>query len=329
MTQFPHNACYVGANGAVRQTLEKVWGPDVARWTFFSSGREAAGALLTAPPDILICSMKLSDMPGLAVAKMLKEENVYSQVPVVMCMLPEEAEEYTGWRDFVADDFFIFSGSAAVIRARLDLALSRATRTLDANPLSRLPGNTSIIKHTQGLINKNQEFALGYCDLDYFKPFNDKYGFARGDEVLMMTSRIILNSVHNLVLPFSFVGHIGGDDFVFIVPVEAAEPVCKMIVAAFDAIIPRFYDDEDLAKGSIVSIDRQNNVCTFPLMAISIAVVFNRNGSLKHYGEASSLAMGLKKVAKKTVTSSYALDKREASFETGETGPGAGENSPE
>ena len=306
------NACYVGDNQAVREALAAVWGPDAATWTFFNTGREAAGVLLTSPPDILVCAMTLPDMPGLDVARLLKEENVYAQVPVVMCLSPEEAEGYTAWRTLAADDFFIFPSPVPVIRARLDIAIGRAARTLDANPLSRLPGNTSIIKHTQGLIDRNQDFALGYCDLDYFKPFNDKYGFARGDEVLMMTSRIILNSVHDLNLPFSFVGHIGGDDFVFFVPVDAAEPVCKKIVAAFDAIIPQFYDAEDLAKSCIVSVDRQNNVCTFPLMAISIAVVFSRNGSIKHYGEASSLAMGLKKVAKKSITSSYALDQRKS-----------------
>ncbi|SBV95702.1 Response regulator receiver modulated diguanylate cyclase [uncultured delta proteobacterium] len=310
MTAPVYNACYVGGNQAIRKALADVWDPAVANWTFFDTGREATGVLLTSPPDILLCSMTLPDMSGIDVARLLKEENVYSQVPVVMCLSPEEAEAYADWHNLVADDFFVFPCPIPVIRARLDLAMGRATRTLDANPLSRLPGNTSIIKHTQGLIDKNQDFALGYCDLDYFKPFNDKYGFARGDEVLMMTSRIILNSVHDQALPFSFVGHIGGDDFVFIVPVGAAEAVSKKIVSAFDAIIPQFYDAEDLAKGCIVSVDRQNNVCTFPLMAISVAVVFNRNGNLKHYGEASSLAMGLKKVAKKSVTSSYALDQR-------------------
>jgi len=312
MPESVYNACYIGENEDLKQVLGEIWGPDVAAWTFFSGGRAAAGALLTSPPDILICSITLADMSGFEVARLLKEENVYSQVPVVMCLSPEEAEGEFDWDNLDADDFFIFPGPRALIKARLDLTMGRAARTLDANPLTRLPGNTSIIKHTQSLIDKHQDFALGYCDLDYFKPFNDKYGFARGDEVLMMTARVILNSVHDLALPFSFVGHIGGDDYVFIVPVEAAEPICKKIVAAFDSIILRFYDEEDLEKSCIVSLDRQNNVCTFPLMAISVAVVFNRDGSLKHYGEASSLAMSLKKVAKKSVASSYALDQRSA-----------------
>lgn len=304
------NACYVGDDDAIKETLLRIWGPDTAAWTFFRTGKEAAGVLLTSPPDILLCSMTLPDMPGLDVAKLLKEENVYSQVPVLLCVTVADAESHDNWGNVIADDFLVFPGHDAVLKARLDLARSRASRTLDANPLTRLPGNTSIIRRTQGLIDQNQNFALGYCDLDYFKPFNDKYGFSRGDEVLMMTSRIILNSVHNLNLPFSFVGHVGGDDYVFIVPIEAAESVCQKIIGAFDAIIPRFYDEDDREKSCIISVDRQNQVCTFPLMAISIAVVFNREGSLKHYGEASSLAMSLKKVAKGSTMSSYAMDRR-------------------
>ena len=305
------NACYVGMDEDIRDALRHVWGPEIAQWTFFNSGSDATGVILASPPDILICSFTLPDMPGLAVAKLLKEENVYSQVPVLLCLTEEKALADLDWREMVVDDFLIFPSAVPTLRARLDLAMGRAERTLDANPLTRLPGNTSIIRHTQGLIDKNQDFALGYCDLDYFKPFNDKYGFARGDEVLMMSSRVILNSVHGFSLPFSFVGHIGGDDYVFIVPVSAAEPVCKNIVSTFDAIIPRFYDQEDLEKGCIISIDRQNAVCTFPLMAISIAVVFNQGGNLKHYGEASSIAMSLKKLAKKSVASSYVLDRRQ------------------
>lgn len=300
----------MGDDESVRQALLKVWEPGTAEWTFFDSGSEAAGVLLTFPPDIPLCGMTLPDMSGLAVARMLKEENVYSQVPVLLCLTAEEAEADVDWCSAVADDFLVFPGPPRVLRARLELALNRAARTLDANPLTRLPGNTSIIKKTQSLIDQNQDFALGYCDLDYFKPYNDKYGFSRGDEVLMMTSRIILNSVHNLSLPFSFVGHVGGDDYVFIVPVGAAETACKKIIAAFDDIIPQFYDDEDRERGGIISTDRRNVVRSFPLMGISIAVVFNRNGSLKHYGEASSLAMSLKKAAKKSAESSYALDRR-------------------
>ncbi len=313
----PFKACFVGENGTVRDMLRQVWTGDVAEWTFFNTGREAAGVLLTSPPDILICLAALSDMSGLEVARLLKGENVYAQVPVILCFTEEEAAAEQDWAGMEADDFLILPCPLELMRARLDMARNRAARTLDANPLTRLPGNTSIIRHTQGLIDLCRDFALAYCDLDYFKPFNDKYGFSRGDEVLMMTSRILLNTVHSMGLPFSFVGHVGGDDFVFIVPPDSAETACRKLIAAFDGIVPYFYDEEDRQRGGIISTDRQGVLRAFPLMAISIAVVFNRGGSINHYGEASHMAMNLKKLAKENPLSSYVLDRRGAPSATG------------
>jgi GGDEF domain-containing protein len=111
----------------------------------------------------------------------------------------------------------------------------------------------------------------------------------------------------------SFVGHIGGDDFVFIVPPEKVENVCKMVIQNFDSIVPNFYDPEDHEQGFIRSTDRQGKIQTFPMMALSIAVVFNYNAKLSHYGEASQIAMNLKKLAKKNPKSCYVMDQRKSS----------------
>jgi len=160
------------------------------------------------------------------------------------------------------------------------------------------------------MIDRQEDFALAYADLDYFKSFNDKYGFSRGDEVLMMSARIIVNTIRGFTGVRSFVGHVGGDDFVFILPPDKVELACQHIVENFDSIVPHFYDEEDRAKGYIQSTDREGNMRTFPLMAISIAVVLNIGGRLKHYGEASQIAMTLKKKAKENPKSSYVLDQR-------------------
>jgi len=108
----------------------------------------------------------------------------------------------------------------------------------------------------------------------------------------------------------TFVGHVGGDDFVFIVPPDKAEGACQLVIDNFDSIVPNFYDQEDRMRGAIHSVDRRGNRQVFPLMAISLAVVFNRDGKLSHFGEASQIAMNLKKEAKKNPKSCYVLDKR-------------------
>ncbi|MFW6324163.1 MAG: GGDEF domain-containing protein, partial [Desulfovibrionales bacterium] len=197
-----------------------------------------------------------------------------------------------------------------VARSRISLALHRSIRELDANPLTKLPGNTSIIHRIQELIERREDFALAYVDLDHFKSFNDKYGFSRGDEVLMMTARVIVNTIRSMLGVSGFVGHVGGDDFVFILPPDIAEDACRRILENFDGIVPHFYDAEDRRRGKIVSVDRQGREQEFSLMTVSIGVVLNRNGNLEHYGQASQTAMNLKKKAKENPKSSYVVDRR-------------------
>jgi diguanylate cyclase (GGDEF)-like protein len=290
--------------------FKSLWQPLDVEWTVITQGRRAMEVIFNEPPDVLVVDNRLADIPSTEVATIVKSENVYRQLPVILCMDREDMERDWNWNEIEADDFLVRPFTPREARERVHLTLCRATRAMDANPLTKLPGNTSIISRIQDLIDRKDDFALAYCDLDYFKSFNDKYGFSRGDEVLMMSARVIVNTIRGFTGVRSFVGHVGGDDFVFIVPADIAEEACKRVVEAFDAIVPHFYDEDDRERECIVSTDRQGEVRSFPLMAISIAVVFNTGGRLKHYGEASAIAMGLKKKAKENPKSSYVLDRR-------------------
>lgn len=290
--------------------FRSLWPEDLMEITVFEYGRGAVEHLFNEPPDLLIVDNRLSDISGKEVASLVKSENVYRQLPVVLVLDAEDMTEPWDWNRVEVDDFLVRPFTEGEARDRVNLTLCRALRALDANPLSKLPGNTSIIQRIQSLIDAGEEFALAYCDLDHFKSFNDKYGFSRGDEVLMMSARVIVNTIRGLGGVGSFVGHVGGDDFVYIVPADRAEESCKRVIEAFDSIVPHFYDEEDRKQGFIRSTDRQGNERTFPLMAVSIAVVINTEGRLEHYGEASAIAMALKKKAKENPKSSYVVDKR-------------------
>ena len=230
-------------------TLRKLWPEETVRWTHYGKASQALDRLFTDPPDLLVVDSRVPDMNGAELVSLIKSENVYRQVPVVLCVEVEELSKGIDWGTLEADDFLLHPLDADVARARLALTLCRSSRSLDANPLTRLPGNTSIIQRIQELIDIKQDFSLAYADLDHFKSFNDKYGFSRGDEALLMTARIIVNVIRGLNCPSSFVGHVGGDDFVFILPPELAETACQRIVTHFDAIVPNFYDQEDQEQG--------------------------------------------------------------------------------
>lgn len=300
----------VTADAELQAFLSGLWSEAEITWTCFNRGASALEYLFSDPPDLLVVDAQLPDFPGVDLVRLIKSENVYRQLPVVLCLSGDDALTGQDFSLLEIDDFLVRPLSPAATRGRLTLAYHRATRELDASPLTKLPGNTSIIHKIQDLIDRREDFALAYIDLDHFKSFNDKYGFSRGDEVLLMTARVIVNSIRAFMGVNTFVGHVGGDDFVFIVPPDKAESACQMVITNFDSIVPHFYDEEDRARGAIHSIDRQGQAQIFPLMAISIAVVLNRAGRLKHFGEASQIAMNLKKEAKKNPASCYVLDKR-------------------
>lgn len=308
---LPMKGCIVSTNPELIGQILSIWGAEIIDWMVTESIDEYLEKLLLSPPNVVLLDMGNMGQRALEVLRLLKGENVYRTVSVVLCLKEEDLEQYQfDWRTVEADDLFILPSSFNVTKARLEIVLGRASRSLDTNPLTYLPGNNSIVQFVQGAIDRKDDFALAYADLDNFKAFNDKYGFARGDEILMLTGRLIASTVRKEKSCVSFIGHVGGDDFVFCLPIDKVEDACKKIVATFDAVVPGFYDEDDREAGMITSTDRQGNICKFNIMGISIAVVFNINGSIQHYGQAAEAAAQVKKVAKSEPGSVYIMDRR-------------------
>ena len=176
-----------------------------------------------------------------------------------------------------------------------------------ANPLTLLPGNVPINEHIDRLLEQGIQFWACYCDLDNFKPFNDAYGFGRGDDLIKYVGNL-LTSVSSV--DRDFVGHIGGDDFIIVFQSENWEHRCKKILAELELAMPSFYDPEDAARRSIEAIDRQGNKLTYPLGSISIGVVcVNITDFSNHYEVVGAISRA-KKQAKETSGNSIFLERR-------------------
>lgn len=293
------------------ERLRRLWPAEEAEWQVFDNGKHLLECLFTEPPHVLITCVHSDELSGLDVVRMVKGENVYRQVCALLMLDEKALKNKINWGQVEVDDFILLSMGDEEMRSRIELAIRRSTRTLDANPLTRLPGNTSIMQTIQRYTEVGQDFALGYVDIDNFKSFNDKYGFSRGDEALFMTARVIITTVASIDVKPNFVGHIGGDDFVFILPVECAEEACKKLISSYDAIVPSFYDEEDRRRGAIEAHDRKGRLHAYPLLSISIAVVFNKNSRFTHFAEMSQIAGQVKKLAKTRSGSCYVIDRRE------------------
>jgi diguanylate cyclase (GGDEF)-like protein len=181
---------------------------------------------------------------------------------------------------------------------------------LDASPLTHLPGGVAI----ENIIKKRlmEDLPLAFCllDLANFKSFNDRYGYARGNEVILATARTISDVVGNHGRRDDFVGHIGGDDFVIITLPDSYEKICTGIIETFDRMIVDFYDSEDRQRGCILGKTRQGKEISFPLMTISIAVVTNQQRKLINYIQVGEIAAEMKNYAKSFSRSIYVVDRR-------------------
>lgn len=188
------------------------------------------------------------------------------------------------------------------------------TRLLAINrrvsPLTGLPGNVQIQAELKKHLMKQEEFSVMYLDLDNFKAYNDVYGFLKGDEIIKFTADTIMKCVHSYIPTNSFIGHIGGDDFVAIVPTLNCDEICENIIANFDAQVTKFFTEDDVEKGYIEVANRKGVIEQFPLTSISIGVVEADKGRFANILEIGEVGAQVKHMAKSVMGSSFAIDRR-------------------
>ncbi len=275
----------------------------------FENPRSIIDRIYNSPPSLLLAKYEESIMQFV---RMLRDDPMFSNLPILI-LLGRDDSLSSSWHELQVDDYIRFPFSSDELAVRVGLGIYRSKRVVETNPLTMLPGNTPIIREVQARLDTGLDFALAYADLDHFKPFNDKYGFSCGDETLRMTARLITNVVKQHDPANYFVGHIGGDDFVFCTDIAKVEKICHEILDNFDCIIPTFYSSEDRESGYIISHDRAGNEKKFALLSISIGVTINRGGWFKHYGAISNAASEMKKFAKTIDGSVYKIDRRDHS----------------
>lgn len=274
------------------------------------NGKEALAAVQQKNPDLIICDYMMPIMNGPDFIRSLKKDILLRHIPVIMLTGKGEVKDMVGGIEAGADDYLVKPFEPEELLARIRMILRRTVRSLDANPLTHLPGNTSIMEALQERVEKQQSFAVGYADLDKFKVYNDKYGFEKGDEIIRATARILIKNIQEKGGENAFLGHIGGDDFVFICEDSEADHLCQAIIDDFDQASPSFYNEEDRKQGHIVGKDRQGNEIKIGLLSISIGIVSSNTHKITHVAQISEIGAELKKFAKSFDKSIYVRNQR-------------------
>lgn len=179
------------------------------------------------------------------------------------------------------------------------------------SPLTGLPGNVKIQTELKKRVSMKTPFTVLYLDLDNFKAYNDLYGFLRGDEIIKLTSQVIINNVYNIEDSDVFVGHIGGDDFMAILDENVDyEKVCQNILTEFDTKVKSYFTEDDIEKGYLEIQNRKGVLEQFPLTSLSIGVVVAEKGRFANILEIGEVGAQVKHLAKSTQGSCYAINRR-------------------
>lgn len=275
-------------------------------------GDEVRALLNRGYPGCVILEVDGDPSGIVELAQTLKQDAFTGIVPVVVMLPKADPAAAADMLAAGADEVMSDGIPEREYLLRLDQVLRRADRDVSVHPTTRLPGTNHIARDMQARLTAGQHFAVCYADLDHFKEFNDRYGYAYGDGVIRLLSKILRDMVRGLA-PGGFVGHIGGDDFIMNLPLEHLERTCDEIVRLFDELIPYQYTEEDRRAGYFLGKDRRGNIHRIPLMALSIGVVTNQFQVFEHTGQISELAAEMKTYAKSLPGSKYVVDRRHQS----------------
>ncbi|MCX5679860.1 MAG: diguanylate cyclase [Candidatus Omnitrophica bacterium] len=195
---------------------------------------------------------------------------------------------------------------------RIEMAMRRSQYSFYSTPLTGLPGGRIIEETIKEKLKEREEFSFGYIDIDNFKYFNDNYGYVRGDRAIMQTAYMLYITVSKFGNKKDFLGHIGGDDFVFITTPDRYREICHNVILIFNRIMPFHYSEEDRRHVYVVARDRTHNIKKIPLMSISIAVANNMKLSqFKNVIEINEKVAEVKRYLKTFEGSKFMADRRE------------------
>ncbi|RKX22752.1 MAG: hypothetical protein DRP51_01860 [Candidatus Zixiibacteriota bacterium] len=259
--------------------------------------------------DLVLIAGRESFENELEMVNLIKSHIFLAVIPTIL-FHPDPSEEMiiSGYENG-AEVFLSGEWREKLFEVQLRRAAERNRRDVSFNPSTWLPGPGVIESEIQRLINLGVSFSVCYADIDDFKPYNDYYGYYYGDRVIKLTARIIRDGVFDLCRE-GFVGHIGGDDYLFILPPEKVKPVCESIIKVFDTLIQYRYSEEDRIRGTITTKNRRGEIETFSILSISIAVINCRPGEFQHLGELSNMLADLKKYSKSLDGSNYVIERR-------------------
>ncbi|HYH82383.1 MAG TPA: response regulator [Longimicrobium sp.] len=234
-------------------------------------GAEALNELARAVPDLVVLDYRMGQPDGFEVCRRIKRDPATAHLPVLILTAERGIEDRLGGFDAGADDYLAKPFDPRELLARVAALLRLAQRGRDRNPTTGLPGGDAIYQELERRRQQGTRFAVAYFDLDHFKPFSDRFGFAVADAAIREAAAALTGAARGE--PDTFAGHVGGDDFVLICRRDRALHLAQEARRRFDAGLRRHLPADVVVGGVYRGLDRDGAAREFPLTRLSAAIV--------------------------------------------------------
>jgi diguanylate cyclase (GGDEF)-like protein len=275
-------------------------------------GQDALEVMEKSRPDLAVIDWMMPNMDGVELTRRLRAEPLTSALPVIMLTAKSMTVDKVVGLTAGVDDYMVKPFDTAELIARVSSTLRRNKEFREVSPLTGLPGNARVRREIVDRMKTGGDYSVGYIDIDRFKSVNDVYGFDRGDEFITALARSLHRAVATSGRPPVFLGHIGGDDFVFICTPDQVLPLTKRAVTDFENSADQLYDADDARRGYIEVPDRRGNKQRAALVTLSIGVAESKSTGRRFNDPRVVVAVAseMKKVAKSQPGSYVAIDRR-------------------
>ena len=283
---------------------------DDPEYNFTSVKTQNIDIALKSIPSLIVINEDAIDRDAVDLCRKIRKDEDNTITPVIVVSSKGEKEH----RLRILQESIEYFIKKPVDEQYLYHTVKNLSRLLSANrrmsALTGLPGNVQIHAELKKRLLRKEDFCVLYLDLDNFKAYNDVYGFLKGDEIIEYTAATITQCIHQSDMENTFVGHIGGDDFVALIPGNRCEKICQNIIAHFDKNVGRYFTDKDIENGYIEVENRKGIIEKFPLTSLSIGVVVADKNRFNNILEIGEIGAQVKHAAKSVMGSSYAVDRR-------------------
>jgi len=272
----------------------------------FVSGGNLMQKVFDEVPHLILIDEEFAGGDGRALALSIKEDVVLKYIPIILLVRNGAAATGAPLRseDEAFDLYFPKEGDIRHLLFCIRETIAQNHNELDLNPLTHLPGTRSTVLRIDRAAARKKGFSICCVDLSDLTAFNTAYGDARGDEIIVKLGHIVQEALKAEGGKDDFVGHLGGDDFVFVTENEPATRISEQVIRRFDQAIPSFYDANDRRQGYILQRNREGVLTQYPVMSVSVAIVHSHRGDAR-ISEVGLIAGKLKKHMKAFPGSCY------------------------